>query len=177
MPLPRSDKPEWIVVTQRRQELVCLSEPTVWISHWDMVKARSRRCGGSVCQLCQMGMPKQARYILLCVDGHGKERLMELRERHADYLDRLINEHGSTVGLRLAVVRDGAAKNSPISVRFLCRESVVRRDIALLVATFGLPALLVESQPEKITSERLVDDLEENLNDLHDDDSDSEECL
>ena len=167
MPLPRSDKPEWVQVTQRRQELVVLSEPTPWTSHWDTVKMRSRRCGGKACHLCAMGMPKQVRYILLCVDHHCNERLLELRERHADYLDRLIAEHGSTIGLRVAVLRDGAAKNSPVSFRFLCRESVIPRDIKLLVERFGLPPLLLEAIPEKQQSEEFFNDSENDLEDAH----------
>lgn len=167
MALPRSDKPEWVKVTQRRQELVVLSEPTPWVSHWDTAKMRSRRCGGKECMLCQLGMPKQIRYILLCVDSHCAERLLELRERHADYLDRLIAEHGSMVGLRVSVLRDGTAKNSPVSFRFLARESVVSRDIKLLVERFGLPPLLVEAIPEKKQSEQLVDDLKNDLVDGH----------
>jgi hypothetical protein len=167
MALPRSDKPEWVQVTQRRQELVVLSEPTPWVSHWDTAKMRSRRCGGKNCQLCQFGMPKQIRYILLCVDSHCHERLLELRERHADYLDRLISEHGSTVGLRVSVLRDGTAKNSPVSFRFLARESVVSRDIKLLVERFGLPPLLVEAIPEKNQSEDLINNSEDYLEDAH----------
>lgn len=167
MPLPRSEKPEWVVVTQRRQELVVLSEPTPWVSHWDTAKGRSRRCGGKNCQLCQFGMPKQIRYVLLCVDSHCQERLLELRERHADYLDRLIAEHGSTVGLRVAVLRDGTAKNSPVSFRFLARESVVSRDIKLLVERFGLPPLLIEAIPEKQQGKQLINDLEKDLDDAH----------
>lgn len=167
MALPRSDKPEWVQVTQRRQELVILSEPTPWVSHWDTAKARSRRCGGKNCQLCQFGMPKQVRYILLCVDTHCAERLLELRERHADYLERLISEHGSTIGLRVSVLRDGPAKNSPVSFRFLCRESVVSRDIKLLVERFGLPPLLVEAIPHKQQSEQLINDSENDLDDAH----------
>lgn len=167
MPLPRSEKPEWVTITQRRQELVVISEPTAWTSHWDTVRMRSRRCGGSNCQLCAMGMPKQIRYVLLCVDSHGHERLLELRERHADYLDRLITEHGSTVGLRVAVLRDGAAKNSPVSFRFLCRESAVARDIKLLVARFGLPPLLLEAVPEKQQGKQLINDLEKDLENCH----------
>ncbi len=161
MPLPRSEKPEWVKITQRRQELVVISEPTAWTSHWDTVRMRSRRCGGGNCQLCQMGMPKQVRYVLLCVDGHGHERLLELRERHADYLDRLISEHGSTVGLRVAVLRDGPAKNSPVSFRALGREPAVSRDIKLLVAQFGLPPLLIEAQPLKIETPKLINDLQD----------------
>lgn len=168
MPLPRSEKPEWVVVTQRRQELTVISEPTPWMSHWDTVKGRSRRCGGPNCQLCAMGMPRQIRYVLLCVDSHGHERLLELRERHADYLDRLISEHGSTVGLRVAVLRDGAAKNSPVSFRFLCRESAVARDIKLLVSRFGLPPLLLEAIPEKQQGKQLINDLENDLDYAHD---------
>lgn len=163
MPLPRSEKPEWVQVTQRRQELVILSEPTPWQSHWDTTKMRSRRCGGRECQLCAMGMPKQVRYVLLCVDSHCHERLLELRERHADYLERIIAEHGSTVGVRVAVLRDGTAKNSPVSFRALCRESVISRDIKLLVERFGLPPLLMEAIPEKDQSERFINDSENDL--------------
>lgn len=161
MPLPRTEKPEWITVTQRRQEVTVISEPTPWISHWDTVKMRSRRCGGDTCQLCQMGMPKQIRYILLCVDGHGHERLLELRERHADYLDSLIREHGSTVGLRVAVLRDGPAKNSPVSFRYLTREPAVARDIKLLVARFGLPPLHIAATPIEHEQKKLINDLQD----------------
>ena len=118
--------------------------------------------------LCQLGMPKQIRYILLCVDSHCAERLLELRERHADYLDSLIAEHGSTVGLRVSVLRDGTAKNSPVSFRFLAREAVVSRDIKLLVARFGLPPLLAEAIPEKSQRERFIDNSENDLDYAHD---------
>lgn len=157
MPLPRSDRPEWIQATQRRQEFVVLSEATHWISHWDTVKAKSRRCGGAECQLCQIGSPRVIRYVLLCVDGHGRERLLELRERHADYLDQLKTTHGSLAGLRCVVSKDGQAKNSPVSFRFLSVESCVRRDITLLVASFGLPPLLVGAPDVISHAEKLLD--------------------
>ena len=158
MALPRSDRPEWIQATQRRQEIVLLSEATHWVSHWDTAKGQSRRCGGELCQLCQIGSPKVLRYVLLCVDSHGRERLLELRERHADYLDQLKNNHGSLAGLRCVVSKDGAAKNSPVSFRFLTVESVIRRDITLLVASFGLSPLLVGGPDVISKAESLLND-------------------
>lgn len=163
MPLPRSDRPEWIQATQRRQEFVVCSEATHWVSHWDTLKAKSRRCGGSQCQLCAIGSPRVIRYILLCIDNHGRERLLELRERHADYLDSLKESHGSLVGLRVVVSKDGAAKNSPVSFRCLASEPAIRRDISLLVQSFGLPALLVGDPESKSKGDDLIDQVCKNF--------------
>lgn len=140
-PIPRV-RAEWLVITDRWQELLVISEPTHWVSHWDTHLSRSRRCGGRDCAFCAAGCEKQLRVVVLGIDAYGKEKLLELRERHREAFDR----YDSMVGVKLRVKRAGAAKNSPVDCTVLGLEHAVPRDIARLVESFGLPPITL--QPE-----------------------------
>lgn len=136
--------PTWVVATDRRQELLIISEPTHWVSHWDVQLRRSRRCGGRECYLCSVGAQKQLRVVVMAIDSAGREKLLELRERHRELLDGI----GSFVGARVSIKREGQAKNSPITVKYLEHSAAHERDISRLVESFGLePILVMATEP------------------------------
>lgn len=137
----RSTSPRWLELTDRRQEVTCLSQLYHWESHWDIEARRSRRCGGKLCYCCSIGAQRQLRVVLLVQTASGEERLLEVRERHRESFDRF----ESTVGLRLFVRKEGTAKNAPVSVRPGEFGYAIERDISRLVDCLGLsPVLLAE---------------------------------
>ena len=131
-------RPEWVILTDRRQEFLCLSEATPWVSHWDVDAGRSRKCAGARCWLCHCGVPKVLRVIILVIDDQGRERLLELRERH-----RPLWESSSLVGARLHARKEGLAKNSPVVIARAGREEIAPRDISRLIECLGLPPALI----------------------------------
>lgn len=135
---PDPIRPYWPKVTGRKQELLVISEPTPWISHWEVQLKRARRCGGPGCLLCAMGQQKQLRVVLMCADNFGRDALLELRERHRECLDRF----EATVGLKIRLWRAGKAQNSPVMLEVTGEGSAVARDIKALVDSFGLPPLM-----------------------------------
>jgi hypothetical protein len=84
-------------------------------------------------------MERQVRVVILCVDENGREKLVELRERHREVFDR----YDSMVGLRIRVKRSGTARNSPVDLKVVKEEHAVERDISRLVESFGLPSISV----------------------------------
>lgn len=153
--LPSSTGPRFVEVTERRQELVVCSRVEWWVSHWDVERKRSRRCAGVGCALCAIGSPKVLRFVMLVVDQHGREGLIELRERHRQVVERIDATVTNGEGVRIVVRKDGSAKNAPVNVQVLGVETVFRREIKLLVAAFGLPALNGASahEPESLDVE------------------------
>jgi len=153
MSLPRSPKLRFVVLTRHKTQLLVLSKAEAWLSHWDQTVRAKRRCGGETCALCALGVNRQYRYVLLCLDRMGQEVLLELTERHAGVLEEAEQMNGGIVGSRLVVQKLGDAKNSPISVRVTGREQVWERSIVNLVACFGLEAQHVSTAtsplPEK----------------------------
>ena len=137
--LEPKDGPKWIKPSTRRQEVLSLSDFTIWKSHMDTTVMKSRRCGGSRCLLCSLGSQRISRWAILGLDVYGAERLMELRERHRDTMQRCYDEAGTAVGVRMSVVKRGEHINAPVDVSIIGRDTVVGRDITNLVATFGLP--------------------------------------
>ena len=139
--------PSWFKASDRKQEVLVISELTHWISHWDADTHRSVRCGGRLCMACHYGAPKQLRVVVLLVDGAGKECLLELRERHREVFD----SYPSVAGLRLTVRKEGTAKNSPVTVKVVGQTLVAVRDISRLVETLGCrPVLLAEGDAEQL---------------------------
>lgn len=133
-------KPVWFKPSERKQELLIVSEPYHWVSHWDVQLRRSRRCGGELCYLCHCGMEKQLRVVLLAIDREGKDTLFELRERHREKLDK----QGNLCGLRVKLWRAGSARNSPIEIQVGDFGAAVERDISRLIDSLGLPPINVE---------------------------------
>lgn len=131
----------WFKALERKSEVLIISEPTCWVSHWDPNVNRGRRCGGMQCYSCAVGAQRQMRAVVLVVDSRGKEHLLELRERHREQLD----SWESTVGLRISIKKEGGARNSPVSIVALGFEAAVERDITRLVAVLGLPAVMVRA--------------------------------
>jgi hypothetical protein len=157
--LPGKVKPEWVHFTDRRLELVVISPVEGWISHYGAGRGKSPRCGGVRCALCAIGNPKQVRFVMLCMDDRGNERLLELRERHRKIVERIHASLEAGEGVRIVGRKEGKADNSPVSVNVIGVEHVYIRTIANLVATFGeAPKLLpeissveaLEDQPEAL---------------------------
>lgn len=134
----------WLKVTERRQELKLISEPTPWVSHWDVSEGKSRQCGGPDCYLCALGVPKQLRVVVLGLDSRSNEKLVELRERHRWMFD----QYPSLVGLVIGIRKAGAARNSPVEVDCRDFEAANARDISRLVQSFGLPAIRIGKEAE-----------------------------
>lgn len=132
-------KPEWLKVTERWQELLVVSEPTPWVSHWDPTANRSRKCAGPECYLCSLGCQKQLRVVVIAIDNRNRDKIVELRERHREMLEGF----GSLVGLRIRVRKSGTARNSPVDVEGLEHAAAIERDISRLVDSLGLPAINV----------------------------------
>ncbi len=138
---------DWVRPTERREEYLIISELTSWISHWDPVRKRSRRCGGPRCYCCSVGMQKQLRVVVMVVDKNSRDKLLELRERHREVVDG----HESVVGLRITVKREGTAQNSPVTIKVIGSGAASIRDIGRLVETFGLEAVVIgEDQPDVV---------------------------
>jgi hypothetical protein len=148
----------WFSAAERKTELMVISQPTHWISHWDVQLRRSRKCGGRECYCCAQGYQQVLRVVVMCVDPGGRDVLLELRERHREIFDR----YDSLVGLRLSVRKLGSAKNSPVEIRPLDFAAAVERDITRLVDTLGLPPLRVSAGAEQSsTASTWADEREE----------------
>lgn len=142
----KSVQPRWFKATVRRSELLFVSDVFGWVSHWDVSARRSRKCGGRSCGLCSFGYPKVARFVVVAVDQWGTDWLVELRERHREFIERLREGRGTAAGARVVVCKEGEALNSAVCFTLLGREPVVIRDISRLVDSLGLPAITVRSE-------------------------------
>lgn len=151
--LPRNAGPHWLVASIRRQRVVVCSRIRHWVSHWDVTAGQSRRCGGATCLLCQLGLPKQFRYVCLVVDQSGCQRLVELRERHYGLMEILRNQQRGELGAVLVIRKTGEAKNSPVEITSTGQEQVIEQSIDRLVDSLGLPAKHVQEAEQVIESE------------------------
>lgn len=151
--------PKWIQFRSHWSELLFISEPVAWVSHWEPRLGRARRCGGPGCALCHYGYQKQLRVVVMAIDASGRDTLIELRERHRNVLD----QHESAIGLVVRMRRKGAARNSPIELEVIERRPAAERDINRLVASFGLEPLFV-GDPDAVidaATAPIADQLEE----------------
>lgn len=152
--LPPKDKPLFVTFTERRQEFIVCSRVEHWVSHWDQTAGKSRRCAGSDCHLCHLGVPRVTRFVVMALDTHNRECLIEMRERHRHILEQLEASVTNGEGVRITCRKEGTAKNSPVTVTILGHEAVFRREIQKLVDTFGLPPLRMtffrESQADEL---------------------------
>lgn len=153
--------PYWPKIDGRRREFLVISEPESWYSHWEPGLGRARRCGGPQCMLCARGFQKQLRVVIMAVDSHGRDSLIELRERHREALDAW----ESTVGLRIELRRSGTARNSPIDLKVVGQSHAAERSIGPLVRTFGLDPIVggeeIEITPEILRSLNELDSTSE----------------
>lgn len=138
-----SNSVRWIKLTDRRTELLVISEIVAWTSHWDVHANRSRRCGGSDCAFCAMGATHNRRWVLMALDSGLRECLLELREAQREKVQQLYQEYGTLVGVRLRLRKEGKASNSPVFLEGIGREFAVARDITRLVETLGLPPITI----------------------------------
>lgn len=155
--LPEPDKPLFIKCTERRAEYLVCSRVEHWVSHWDVEKGQSRRCAGLECALCQYGVPRVTRFVVMALDSRNRECLIELRERHRHILEQIEASLTNGEGVRITARKEGNARNSPVTFTILGPEAVFRREITKLVDTFGLPPLRVaifgKSQAEELQPE------------------------
>ena len=140
--------PRFPVLTMNPLEVLICSDATPWTMHFDNIAKRSRRCGGLRCAMCAMGSPREEVNVVLAQDSQGGQHLIELRKRHAPTLQRMIEQRGSACGWFVKVCKCGHAKNSPVEVSLLSWERTNCHNISALVASLGLPALLLGSPSE-----------------------------
>lgn len=138
----------WLQVTDRSQEVLCVSRASEWVSHWDPELRRSIRCGGRSCYPCSLGVQRQLRVVVMVVTATGEDKLLELRERHRERFDA----YETMVGLRLRVRKAGTAKNSPVDIAVRSQDLAVERDISRLVEQLGLPPILVRAEEPALVS-------------------------
>lgn len=155
--LPRKKTLMFLVASTRRQRVVVVSKIRFWISHWDISVNQSRRCGGSLCWFCQMGVSSQYRYVCLVVDQAGEQKLVELRNRHYGLMERLRNQPKGELGAVLVIKKMGEARNSPVEITATDQEQVIEQDISRLVETLGLAPKFI--QDAAIAEESAVDKL------------------
>lgn len=149
--LPGAVRLTWVKITPRAQTFVILSKVEHWLSHWDNSRRRSRKCGGSRCALCQVGSPKQLRFVLLVKSPNINQtpQLLELREIHRDTLEKIIQK--GTIGVTIKVKKEGAAANSPVHLEMAHVElaHVIESSIQKLVDCLGLPPIEADSYMEE----------------------------
>ena len=156
--------PTWLKATERRMELLIISEITYWVSHWDPQRGRSVRCGGTACYHCQQGAQKIVRGVVLGIDSSGREKLLEIRDRH----ERIFESYDTSVGLRISVRKTGPARNSPIDMTVLREELAYRRDISRLVDSLGEPAVILgETEAERAERVDRQNEAAEKYNEEH----------
>ena len=150
-------------------DLVVVSEPETWFSHWYRApggrRAEALRCvleERGACDLCRAGYERRARYVL-AVELDGEVRLVEFGRVQFPAL-ALLQELGGLVGARLRVTRERPVRNAPIRLREVAREVIAadrRHDIGGYVATLGLQQLrLLGSEATAVAGNpplRLVD--------------------
>lgn len=129
-------------------EVLLISDAVAWIAHFDNMAKRTRKCGGIRCALCAMGSPRLELKVAMGVDANETRHLIEFRKRHAFVLDQMYNQRGQVHGHTIKVVKTGKALNSPIDVSILGFERVNEHSIVQLVASLGLPALLLGNPSE-----------------------------
>lgn len=129
-------------------EVLLISDAVGWIAHFDNMAKRTRKCGGLRCALCAMGSPRLELKVALAVDSNETRWLIEFRKRHEFVLDQMRNQRGQVHGHLIKVQKSGRALNSPIDVSILSFERVNEHSITALVASLGLPALLLGNPSE-----------------------------
>lgn len=143
--LPAPTSPSWFHITVKSVPLLVRSPLEWWYSHWDHNSGRSRRCGGSKCQLCRDGDPTTIRYVLLCELAEGRKVLLELREAQRPVLEELCDHEFGPVGATIGVRKRNFGRSQRVEVEILSRRHVPPIDISRLVAKLGLPPILAES--------------------------------
>ena len=83
------------------------------------------------------------------IDEHGREWLVELRERHRDIAEKLDELIRNGQGHRLVGRKEGPARNSPVCLVLAGPVEVFRREITRLVERLGLPALNANPLPSR----------------------------
>lgn len=77
------------------------------------------------------------------IDGAGEHRILELNRRHRPLADMLAESPGSGIGSKLALRKEGTAKNSPITIVHVGFEDCEPQPIDAFVATLGETSVLI----------------------------------
>ena len=143
--LPNSPNLKFWLPSSKRTTAIVLSPVEWWFSHWVRDLKRSRKCAGNNCLHCAQGDPVVLRYVLAIRRADGIPCLIELRDRHRELLNEMCAHPDGAPGHILAIKRKTEAAKSWIEVELLSdqKEAMVPMDISRLVATLGLPPLLV----------------------------------
>lgn len=142
--------PRFPKLSMQPLEVVFVSDAVPWVMHFDNIARRSRRCGGIRCAMCAMGSPREEVHVALGHDSQGQQWLIEFRSRHQPVLIRMREQRGTVCGWFCKIAKCGHAKNSPVDISILSWERVNEHNISSLVASLGLPALLLGNPNENI---------------------------
>lgn len=138
---------EWLRPTDKPVDLVITSRPEAWVAHWDSHFRKFRRCGGTVCGFCAVGVERILKIVVLSVGASGRCFYVEFRETHRAVIQAML-EAGGAQGCTIRVQRDGTAQNAPIGIRWLDRPRVRVKDTSVkaIVDRMGLPAAGVDGE-------------------------------
>ena len=137
--LPPSEKLSFVQAGPKPMTVVSRSSVEWWQAHWDPSIRRSRMCEGRECPWCGQGLFRSTRYVIAVELEGGSLRLLELRERHRDFLERLHHRPRMGVGSLLRVRKEGEGKNARVEVELLHQVPAIPIEIAALVRSLGHP--------------------------------------
>lgn len=122
--------------------LTVATEVTWFYGHWDKIEGRTRRCGGEVCALCEIGQKRTPYFYLGVVEDDGPLRVLECG-RSLRSLVEYCNENGvESIGRRFRVRKKGVERNSSFEYELMGRVLIDELTLEPFVATLGLEPLL-----------------------------------
>ena len=133
----------WAKATNRTSYFLVHSKVTWFMGHWSAARRRSIRCGGEICALCAGGAEARPFMYVGVIDGAGERRILELNRRHRPLADMLAESPGAGIGSKLALRKEGTAKNSPITIVHVGYEDCEPQPIDAFVGTLGEPSVLI----------------------------------
>lgn len=133
----------WAKATNRTSYFLVHSKVSWFMGHWSAVRRRSIRCGGEICALCAGGAEARPFMYVGVIDGAGERRILELNRRHRPLADQLAESPGGGIGSKLALRKEGNAKNSPITIVHVGYEDCEAQGIDAFVASLGEPSVLI----------------------------------
>lgn len=134
----------WIRATETTIHGVVCSRVGYFSGHWSARLRRSVRCLGDVCPVCISGEePRPFYYIFVELDD-GSRGVFEIPTRHFEFAEWLDETESGGVGVRIAIWKDGKAKNSPLNLRSEGFEEVDELDIWPFVQTLGSGLVAVD---------------------------------
>lgn len=135
--LPPPVAPKFFKPTSTLTRLTILTQVESWYAHYDHAQKVPYKCGGSICRYCDAGRAVELRFVLGCSHAILGRVTIELRERHRDALQRIIDRDGGIVGTVIDIYKAGEAKNSPVEFEVRGYKASPEWDIRLLVESLG----------------------------------------